>query len=133
MRTFKAKWSQSLPAFNFAGGLKTAAVGALSLTAAACSTPNGGQLFQPTGRVVKDAPVYHVLYTQNIVEIRREYAGTVPLLMNANSEPPVLGRCFYKVVVGFNERGTGLVEEFIERRCPSFITGVTPSGPFNRY
>lgn len=134
MRTFKATWSQSLPAFNVVGGLKTAAVGAMALTTAACSSvPNDGALFQSTGRVLKEARVVHVLYSSTLVEIGREDGGTVPLMMNANSEPPVLGRCFYKVVVGFNEGGTDLVEELIERRCPNNVKGITPLAPFNRY
>lgn len=99
----------------------------------ACSTvPNDGVLFKPTGRVLKDATVLRVEFDgNNLREISRRPMSTIPLMYNVNSTPPLFGRCFYKVVVGFDYSGTRLVEEFIERRCPPKVTGFVPIGPYN--
>ncbi|NBX65751.1 MAG: hypothetical protein EBQ96_02005 [Proteobacteria bacterium] len=112
---------------------KGAGAGAVISGLVACSTvPNDGALFQPTGRVIKQATVLRVEFTTGLRELGRSHMETVPVVWNANSEPPIFGRCFYQVA-GIDYATNRLVDYFVERRCHNFVTGFTPTGPYNRY
>lgn len=113
---------------------KGAGAGLVMTGLVACSTVPNDSPFQPTGRILKDATVLRVEYDGHTMqEIGRSVMEVVRMPYSANSTPPVLGRCFYRIVVGLNARGTGVEEGFVERRCPNFVTGFTPAGPYNRY
>jgi hypothetical protein len=111
---------------------KVVGAGLFMSALAACSTvPKNNALFEPTGRVLKTTPVVGVFFN-GTRELYRRQIDAVNVVYSAGSTPPVLGRCFYNIVVDIDEGRGQLIEDFVERRCPPTITGVTPAGPFNR-